>query len=171
MLNHCAWPHEHWTWITSSVPIGRDPEHSGLPPRSRGIQRKWRPGLKLTVRAGSLGTKPKGHNNDTVDPVERGLLAEQQEGLSGYTEDNGEGRVPSWHGHYQRCQHESDRCSKLILTSNPLGNRTKQCCPGKSGCGSYSVMNVWRSAFQNNVWWCTLALQKICIRLQLVGAH
>lgn len=62
MSNQCAWTYERWTWITSSGSTGRlqvkrDPKGTW----------KSRLGLELAFRGDSLGTKPKGCNNDTVE--------------------------------------------------------------------------------------------------------
>lgn len=62
MSNQCAWPHEPWTWITSSgsarrLQVKRDPKGTS----------KWGLGLELALSRDSLGAKPKGYNNGTVE--------------------------------------------------------------------------------------------------------
>lgn len=96
--------------------------------RSKG-KGKWRLGLELTFRGENLGKKPKVYNNNTVEMCrsnwKRSFGSVTKRGSVATREDSGEGKASYWHGHYQRCQHGSDRYNKLILTSSHLGlNKT-----------------------------------------------
>ena len=72
-------------------------------------------------------SEPKGYNNDTVEMCIsswKRSLAVKRKGLSGY-KGSQEGKASFWHGHYRRCQHGSDRCNKLILTSFTRNNASE----------------------------------------------
>lgn len=108
-LDHIQWEHRDAT---------------GQNPKAKGNE-----GLQLTFRGENLGTKPKVYNNDTVEMCrsnwERSFGSVTERGSVAIREDSGGGKASCWHGHYQWCQHGSDRCNKLIPTFSHMGfNKT-----------------------------------------------